>query len=74
LCSCANVLTSDLVCADLLPTSSHIGCIRFLGGTRERTRLCVAAGRFAMVQVPVIRQILAPLNPLISLYFGFPFS
>jgi len=27
-----------------------------------------------MVQVPVIRQILAPLNPLISLYFGFPFS
>ena len=38
------------------------------------TAVCVRAGKFAMAQVPVIRQILAPLNPLISLYFGFPFS
>lgn len=36
--------------------------------------MCIRAGKFAMAQVPVIRQILSPLSPLIQLYFGFPFS
>ncbi len=31
-------------------------------------------GRFLMVQIPVIGQVLAPLNPLIQLYFTVPFA
>lgn len=31
-------------------------------------------GRFLMLQIPLISQVLAPLNPLIQLYFTVPFA
>jgi hypothetical protein len=32
------------------------------------------AGRFLFAQFPALARLLAPLNPLISLYFSFPFA
>ena len=35
---------------------------------------CNCAGKFFFAQFPAFARILAPLNPLVSLYFGVPFA
>ncbi len=58
----------------MLPDSNLLSVRSLMCVSCQLTQWSCNAGRFLFLQFPFLPRLLAPLNPLISFYFSFPFA
>ena len=67
--SLLRMMGEEMVKADVCLSAAQKACL-----PRSRMGAVIRAGRFLFAQFPALANLLSPLNPLISLYFSFPFA